>query len=103
MDYYQPYSLLKIHSTAPQTMQICTRIFVPGNQNLKVTVTSVAGSTTYKIYATLSNFEHESRVIEVTEELSWGGSGHTIYTEVYDLANNCIGKNALHTNGATPY
>ncbi|MCD4729840.1 MAG: hypothetical protein K8R74_04515 [Bacteroidales bacterium] len=103
MDYYQPYSLLFTHSTAPKTLQINTMVFVPGNQNLKVNVTPVSGSTTIKIYAILSSVEQESRWVEVIEELTWDGATHIVYTEVYDLSTTLVAKNALHTTGATQY
>lgn len=103
MDFYQPYSLLFTHSATPKTLQINTRVFVPGNQTLKINVTTVTGSTTIKIYAILSSIEKESRIVEVPEEFAWDGNDHFVYTEVYDLSKALAGKNALHTNGATPY
>ena len=103
MDYYQPYSLLFTHSSAPKTLQINTRVFVPGNQNLKVNVTPGSGSTTIKIYAILSSIEQESREVEVIDELTWDGANHIVYTETYDLTKTLVAKNALHTTGATQY
>lgn len=103
MEFYQPYSLLFTHPTAPKTMQINTRVFVPGNQSLKVSVTTAAGSTTIKMYAILSSIELQNRIVEVPEEFSWDGATHVVYTEVYDLSKTLIAKNALHTAGATQY
>lgn len=103
MNFYQPYSLLFFHSTAPKTMQINTMVFVPGNQNLKVIVTSAVGSTTIKIYPMLTTVEQPARWVPVIEEFTWDGNNHIIYTEGYDLSKTLVAKNALHTNGATPY
>ena len=111
MDYYQPYSLLFYDSNStPKTMRINTRGYVPGNQNIKVKVTMDSGETAFGVVSTniaitaiLSSVELEARIVEVIKELAWNGSSHTVYTDVYDLANQSKGKNALHTTGATQY
>ncbi|OQX80002.1 MAG: hypothetical protein B6D61_02635 [Bacteroidetes bacterium 4484_249] len=62
-----------------------------------------SGYTKIKFKVVLSSTDREDRIIEVIKEFDWDGNARFVETEVYDLADSCVGKNSLHSDNASSY